>query len=305
MIDLPHYIDKTKKHVDVRLKEIVSPELYMITTEGKKLRSVLCCLVHDSMVGYKALPETRTKVLDLACSVEAVHNVTLAADDIIDQDDMRRGKPSLHTLKGFSIAFLEVLSGIAFPYQVVAPYGEEYVKAISKVQQDMCYGVLKEITKDLPATRIYEIVIDKKTGVLFSLAARFGAMAADASDEDTEMMAKFGLHLGRAYQIADDIEDFINVVSQKKTPDAITGTEFILLRGLKVDEILKEWGSDIIKGKPDVAKVSQTKQLFQLYELLNTLNRRLDIELDRANDIISDYGDRDVLQKYLKLCIPR
>ena len=304
MIDLQHYIEKARKRIDTRLKETTPPELYRITKEGKKLRSVLCCLVYDSLVGYKSPADMRAKVLDLACSVEVVHNVTLAADDIIDQDDMRRGKPSLHTLKGFSIAFLEVLSGISFPYQMVAPYGEEYVKAISTVQQDMCYGVLKEITKDLPATRIYEIVIDKKTGVLFSLAARFGAMAAEASEEDVEMMAKFGLHLGRAYQIADDIEDFINVVSQKKTPDAITGTEFILLRGLKVDEILKEWGSDIVKGKPDIVKVSQTKQLFQLYELLATLNRRLEIELQRTLDTIGDYDERDALQKYLKLCIP-
>ena len=308
MIDLPHYIDKTRKRIDIRLEETTPPELYAITKGGKKLRSVLCCLVYDTMSShreYKSPSAMRRRVLDLACSVEVVHNVTLAADDIIDQDDMRRGKPSLHVLKGFSIAFLEVLSGISFPYRMVAPYGTEYINAVSQVQQDMCYGVLKEITKDLPATRIYEIVIDKKTGVLFSLAARFGAMAAEASKEDVEMMAKFGLHLGRAYQIADDIEDFINVVSQKKTPDAITGTEFILLRGLKVDEILKEWGSDIVKGKPDIAKVSQTKQLFQLYELLATLNRRLEIELQRTIDTIKDYDERDVLQKYLRVCIPR
>jgi len=305
MIDLTHYIEKTIKRIDSGLEETAPPELYRITKDGKKLRSVLCCLVYDSLVGYKSSPDMRKRVLDLACAVEIVHNVTLVADDIIDQDDMRRGKPSLHTLKGFSIAFLEILSGISFPYQMVSPYGEEYVKAISTVQQDMCYGVLKEITKDLPATRLYEIVLDKKTGVLFSLAARFGAMAAEASEEDVEMMAKFGLHLGRAYQIADDIEDFIDVVSQKKTPDAITGTEFILLRGLKVDEILKEWGSDIVNGKPEIAKVSQTKQIFQLYELLATLNRRLDLELQRTIDVISDYDDRGILQKYLKLCIPR
>jgi geranylgeranyl pyrophosphate synthase len=304
MIDLQHYIEKTRKRIDARLEETTPPELYAITKDGKKLRSVLCCLVYDTLTDFKSSPAMRARALDLACSVEVVHNVTLAADDIIDQDDMRRGKPSLHALKGFSIAFLEVLSGISFPYQMVAPYGVEYINAVSQVQQDMCYGVLKEITKDLPATRIYEIVIDKKTGVLFSLAARFGAMAADASEEEVEMMSKFGLHLGRAYQIADDIEDFINVVSHKKTPDAITGTEFILLRGLKVDEILKEWGLDIVKGKPELAKVSQTKQLFQLYELLATLNRRLDIELRRATDIISDYDERDTLQKYLRVCIP-
>jgi geranylgeranyl pyrophosphate synthase len=199
---------------------------------------------------------------------------------------------------------LEVLSGISFPYQLVAPYGREYVEAVAKVQQDMCFGVLKEITKDLPATRIYEIVNDKKTGALFALSARFGAMAAEATDEEIEMMTEFGLHVGRAYQIADDIEDFIDVVSQKKTPDAITGTEFLLLRGLKIDEILKEWGGDIAGGKPDITKVVQVNQLFKLYELLATLTRRLDIEIDRAFDVLDGYRERDALKKYLRMCIP-
>lgn len=305
MNDLNRYITKTRKTIDGRLEELTPPELYELTTGGKKLRSLLCCLVYDSLTGYGTPSYRRKRALDLACSVEIVHNVTLAADDIIDQDEMRRGKPSLHTLKGFSIAFLEVLSGISFPYQIVAPYGPAYVEAVSKVQQDMCFGVLKEITKDLPATRIYEIVNDKKTGSLFALSARFGAMAAGATDEVVDEMAEFGLHLGRAYQIADDIEDFINVVSQKKTPDAITGTEFILLRGLKIDEILKEWGDDIADGKPDLTKVTQVNQLFKLYELLATLTRRLDIEIDRAFDSIGDYRERDVLKKYLRHCIPK
>jgi len=304
MNDLNHYITKSRKNVDARLKHLTPPELYELTVGGKKLRSVLCCLVYDSLTGYKTPSTMRARALDLACSVEVVHNVTLAADDIIDQDEMRRGKPSLHTLKGFSIAFLEVLSGISFPYQIVAPYGKEYVSAVSKVQQDMCFGVLKEITKDLPATRIYEIVNDKKTGALFALSARFGAMAAKATNDEIEMMTEFGLHLGRAYQIADDIDDFINVLSQKKTPDAITGTEFILLRGLKIDEILKEWGGDIADGKPDIRKTSQVKQLFKLYELLATLNRRLDIEITRAIEVVDGYKERDMLRKYLRHCIP-
>jgi len=304
MDNFNHYITKTRKDIDAKLRYHTPTELYDLTVGGKKLRSILCYLVYDSLTGYKSPSLNRERALDLASSVEIVHNVTLAADDIIDQDDMRRGKPSLHSLKGFSIAFLEVLSGISFPYQIVAQYGPEYVKAVSQVQQDMCFGVLKEITKDLPATRIYEIVNDKKTGALFALSARFGAMAAEATDEEIEMMTEFGLHVGRAYQIADDIDDFINVVSQKKTPDAITGTEFILLRGLKIDEILKEWSGDIAGGKPDITKVSQAKQLFQLYELLATLNRRLDIEINRALDTISGYKERDVLKKYLRHCIP-
>ena len=303
-MDLDHYITKTRHRIEMRLKHTAPPELYDLTVGGKMLRGVMVCLVHDVLTSFRSEPVQKTKVFDMACSIETVHALSLAADDIIDQDDMRRNKPSLHILKGFSTALLEIISGLSFPYDLVAPYGSKYIHAVSQTQRDMCMGVLKEITKDLPATRIYEIVIDKKTGALFSLAARFGAMAADASKEDIETMAKFGLHLGRAYQIADDIDDFINVVSQKKTPDAITGTEFILLRGLKVDEILKEWGSDIINGKPDITKVSQVNQLFKLYELLATLNRRLEIELQRASDIISGSDERGVLQKYLRVCIP-
>ena len=304
MKDLHHYVEKTRRRIDMRLKHTAPPELYDLTVGGKMLRGVLTCLVYDVLTGFRSDPLQKTKIFDMACTIETVHALSLAADDIIDQDDMRRGKPSLHVLKGFSTALLEIISGLSFPYDIVAPYGSKYIHAVSQTQRDMCIGVLKEITKDLPATRIYEIVIDKKTGALFSLAARFGAMTADTSEDDIEKMAKFGLHVGRAYQIADDIEDFINVVSQKKTPDAITGTEFILLRGLKVDEILKEWGSDISNGKPEIRKISQVKQIFQLYELLDTLNRRLDIEWQRAIDSISDFDERRILEKYLNVCIP-
>jgi len=302
--DFIGYIPEARQRIDDRLKETTSPELYAITRGGKKLRGILTCLVCDMLTGDESTAEQKTKALDLACTVEVVHSLTLAADDIIDQDEMRRGKPSLYTLKGFSTAFLEIISGLSVPYAMVSPYGQAYVDAVSETQREMCAGVLKEILKDLPATRLYEIVIDEKTGALFSLAARFGAMAADASDDDVEVMAKFGLHLGRAFQIKDDIDDFIGVVAGKKEPDVITGTEFLLLRGMKIDEILKDWSGDIIKGKPDFSKISQVKQLFQLYELLDTLNNRLEIEVRRAIDVISDFDDRAVLERYISYCVP-
>lgn len=304
MIDLIGYLPEARQRIDDRLKHTTSPELYALTEGGKKLRGILTCLVCDMLTGDESTAEQKTKALDLACTVEVVHSLTLAADDIIDQDEMRRGKPSLYTLKGFSTAFLEIISGLSVPYSMVSPYGQAYVDAVSETQREMCMGVLKEILKDLPATRLYEIVIDKKTGALFSLAARFGAMAADASEGDVEVMAKYGLHLGRAFQIKDDIDDFIGVVAGKKEPDVITGTEFLLLRGMKIDEILKDWSGDIAKCEPDFSKISQVKQLFRLYELLSTLNNRLRIEVQRGIDAIGDFDDRAVLERYLRYCIP-
>jgi len=304
MIDLIGYIPEARQRIDDRLKETTSPELYAITRGGKKLRGILTCMVCDMLTGDESTAEQKTKALDLACTVEVVHSLTLAADDIIDQDEMRRGKPSLYTLKGFSTAFLEIISGLSVPYSMVAPYGQEYVTAVSETQREMCFGVLKEIARDLPATRLYELIIDKKTGALFALAARFGAMAANARDDDVETMAKFGLHLGRAFQIKDDIDDFINVVTYKKEPDTITGTEFLLLRGMKIDEIMKEWGGDIAKCEPDFSKISQVKQLFRLYELLDTLNNRLRIEVQRGIEVLGDFDDRAVLERYLSYCVP-
>ncbi|MEA3340021.1 MAG: polyprenyl synthetase family protein [Chloroflexota bacterium] len=301
--DFTERLPEARQRINDRLKETTSPELYAITRDGKKLRGILTCLVCDMLTGDKPTAEQKTKALDLACTVEVVHSLTLAADDIIDQDEMRRGKPSLYTLKGFSTAFLEIISGLSVPYSMVSPYGPEYVTAVSETQREMCAGVLKEILKDMPATRLYEIVIDKKTGALFALAARFGAMAADTPDNNIETMSKFGLHLGRAFQIKDDIDDFIEVVTGKKEPDAITGTEFLLLRGMKIDEILKEWGGDIAKCEPDFSKISQVKQLFQLYELLDTLNNRLEVEVQRGIDAIREFDDRAVLQRYLSYCV--
>ena len=306
MVNLDLYSSAHRLKIEKRLRSTTSSDLYKITDGGKKLRGVLTCLVFDTLIDKNTVTkDQKDKALDLACVVELIQSLSLAADDIIDQDEIRRGAPSLYTLKGFSTAFLEIISGLSIPYSMVAPYGPEYIEAISQTQRDMCTGVLKEILKDMPATRLYEIVIDKKTGALFSLAARFGAMAAGADEDTVSKISEYGLHLGRAYQILDDVDDFIGVVNGNKSPDSITGTEFILLRGMKIDDILKDWGSDIIHGKPDFTKISQVNQLFGLYDLLKTLNHRLEVEKHRTEDIVQDIDvvDKGVLWRYFKHCL--
>ena len=96
---------KIRSKVDARLASTMTQEICDLTSGGKKLRSILTVLVYDEL-RYDDLPGEGMMPYDLACCVELVHALTLAADDIIDQDEMRRGKPSLYTLKGFSVAFL-------------------------------------------------------------------------------------------------------------------------------------------------------------------------------------------------------
>jgi geranylgeranyl pyrophosphate synthase len=257
-----------------RMASTQTKEIYDIATGGKMLRGTLVVNTFKDLCPEPQ--ETQEmRAYGLACCVEIMHSLTLAADDIIDQDEMRRGKPSLYTLKGFSMAFLEIISGLSVPYSIVAPYGPEYVAAISTTQQELCSGVKQEILKDFPATTLYNLVISRKTGSLFSLAARFGAMAACAPEEKIEQMAAFGLSLGNTYQIQDDIEDLIAVVTGAKTKDEITGTEFILLKCVQMDDMAKQLVTDIMEGN-----IRKDKALSLLHStgIVNALVKKREVE---------------------------
>jgi len=293
-----NYIRKTRSKIDGRIASTMTDEMQAITTGGKKLRSLLTITVYNELKQGDSKQDLLMPY-DLACCVELIHALTLAADDIIDQDEMRRGKPSLYTLKGFSMAFLEIISGLSVPYSLVSQYGREYIDAVANTQREMCSGVAHEILKDLPASTLYNIIISRKTGSLFSLAARFGAMAAGASDKDIKEMAEFGLRLGNTYQVQDDIQDLVSVIYNEKTRDPITGTEFMLLKCLQVDNLSKQLVQDIIDGSIEPAKA---KTLLHDSGILNTLVSIRDSDREQTLDLIKNRSVR--LRHYVGHCIP-
>ncbi|NIA10042.1 MAG: hypothetical protein GWP10_10020 [Nitrospiraceae bacterium] len=297
MSEFDSYIRNIHRKIDKRLATTMPKEIYDITAGGKKLRGILTVLVFEEFL--ETDPAKKTEAYDLACVIEVIHALTLAADDIIDQDEMRRGKPSLYTLKGFSLAFLEIISGLSVPYSIVATYGSKYIKAISKTQRDMCAGVIKEIVRDMPATALYETIISRKTGSLFSLAARFGAMAAEASDEEINHFAGFGNMLGNTYQIQDDIQDLLNVVSGEKTKDVITGTEFLLLKCVQLDDLTKQLIRDILDGS---VKPEKAGSLLYKAGIINTLVKKREKEKQRTIETLG--SGHAMLRRYVEHCVP-
>ena len=298
MSEFNAYIRDIRSQIETRLASTMTDEIREITAGGKKLRSVLTVLVYDEL-SYERDSAKKTQALDLACCAELVHAFTLAADDIIDQDEMRRGKPSLYSLKGFSMAFLEIISGLSVPYSLISRYGAEYVDAVAKTQREMCAGVAHEIMKDLPASTLYGAIISRKTGSLFSLAARFGAMAAGAPEKDVEQMARFGPQLGNTYQIQDDIRDLLEVIAGSKTADPITGTEFMLLKCLQVDDLTKQLIEDISNGKVEPAKA---KSLLHKTGILNALVRKRDEEKKKTTGMIWHRSAR--MRLFVEHCVP-
>ncbi len=298
MSEFNAYIRDIQSKIDTRLASTMTDEIQEITAGGKKLRSILTVLVYDELA-YERDSAKKKKAIDLACCTELVHALTLAADDIIDQDEMRRGKPSLYTLKGFSMAFLEIISGLSVPYSLISRYGQEYVDAVANTQREMCSGVAHEIMKDLPASTLYNAIISRKTGSLFSLAARFGAMAADAPEDDVEAMARFGLQLGNTYQVQDDIQDLLEVVHGDKTKDPITGTEFMLLKCLQVDDMTKQLMDDILNGNVEPAKA---KSLLYKSGIINALVRKREEEKKKTTKMVRHRSAR--MRLFVEHCVP-
>ncbi|MFQ5986732.1 MAG: polyprenyl synthetase family protein [Thermoplasmata archaeon] len=174
-------------------------DLYRYVVEGgKRLRPTLTLLVCDALGGDRGM------ALDLACSAELTHCASLCLDDILDGHGERRGKAALHLAEDLRQA---VTTGFTLPsiaLNLAARHGAMCAQTLSEAWVSMCLGVYLEETPETVSWEAYRRIIELKTGRLFAASSAFGALA---SRRDEESFRRFGLHLGNAYQMADDLQD--------------------------------------------------------------------------------------------------
>ena len=157
---------------------------------------------------------------DYAAAVEMVHAFSLIHDDLpaMDNDDMRRGKPSNHKAFGEATAILAGDSlaldafGVICKSRFCSPHqNEQAVLALAKYagSDGMCAGQQFDIDGEGKSITLEELteLVDLKTGALFSCACLLGCIAASGSEEQKENAVKFGVLTGRAFQITDDLLD--------------------------------------------------------------------------------------------------
>lgn len=168
---------------------------------GKRVRPALTLLVGELLGADPGV------TLNLACSVELTHSASLVLDDIIDAHRDRRGKASIHETRGLKAA---VTTGFTLPslgLHLAAQHGPRAAELLTGAWVSMCLGVLREEDSwGLPLEERYLAIVDAKTARLFATAAVFGALAAGREDL-AEGVHTYGLHLGRAFQMADDLVD--------------------------------------------------------------------------------------------------
>ncbi len=199
---------------------------YIINSGGKRLRPMLLLLT------AKALSYQEDSHLILAAVIEFIHTATLLHDDVVDESDLRRGKDTANAVWGNAASILvgDYLYSSAFE-MMVRTNNMRVMEILSKTTTAIAEGeVLQLLNCNNPATTEakYLEVISRKTAILFSAATQLGAVIASADATTETSMAKYGQHLGIAFQLIDDALDY---TSNK-------------------DEMGKNLGDDLAEGKP-------------------------------------------------------
>lgn len=196
---------------------LVQPVIdHVLEAGGKRLRPILTVLF-ARMLGY-----TDEAVYPAACSLELLHSATLLHDDILDDADLRRGRPAAHVEFGTTETILAGDALLALANRIAARYDNPRLLAcLSDAIIQTVTGEIEELAQvrnaALSAEDYLDIIIGK-TGWLISASCAFGVILAGA-DEDTEKAAAdFGLNLGIAFQLVDDALDYAPSASDTGKP---------------------------------------------------------------------------------------
>jgi octaprenyl-diphosphate synthase len=215
---------RTRLHSEVALVNQVGE--YIISSGGKRLRPALVLLSAQAF-GYSGKHHH-----DLAAVVEFIHTATLLHDDVVDESELRRGRETANALFGNAASVLVGDFLYSRSFQMMVEVGEMRVmQTLADATNVIAEGEVLQLLNcndasvDVPN---YMRVIHCKTAKLFEAAMRLGAILGKASAAEEEAASKYGMHLGTAFQLIDDVLDY-------SADEAQTG---------------KHLGDDLAEGKP-------------------------------------------------------
>ena len=212
-MDILHYqkdfIDylESKKWVN-EPKNLYEPIDYIIKLGGKRMRPILTLMAADIFSGgyEKAMPA--------ALAVEVFHNFTLIHDDIMDDAPLRRGKETVHEKWDINTGILSGDAMLILAYQYFENYEpivfQKLAQLFSKTALEVCDGQQLDVdfeTRNDVTIEEYVNMIRLKTSVLVAAALKMGAIVAETSEENANLIYDFGLNLGLAFQLQDDYLD--------------------------------------------------------------------------------------------------
>ena len=246
MKDLKYYLKQVEEifageQFMAEPRELYEPIDYTLRLGGKRIRPTLL-LAANALFGGK-----EEQARDAAIGIETFHNFTLLHDDLMDRSPLRRGQPTVYTKWGDNTAILsgDTMFALAWRYflRQPSPRLQEILQCFNETAIKVCEGQQKDMnfetmTLDEVSIDRYTDMIRQKTAVLLAGALKIGALYAGAADKEVSTLYEFGIHLGLAFQIQDDLLDGYGdtAVFGKKTGQDIRDNKktFLPLTALKL-----------------------------------------------------------------------
>jgi geranylgeranyl diphosphate synthase type II len=197
---------------------------YSLTAGGKRLRPALV-LECWKACGGEDRPATRRSALSAAAAIELIHTFSLVHDDLpaMDDDDLRRGRPTNHKVFGEAMAILAGDAMVTLAFEILATDAEPAVVpalvrelAWASGPEGMIGGQVLDMEGENVALKLEQLqrLHAMKTGALLTAACRLGAIAAGAGAGRIDAVTAYGKHLGLAFQIVDDLLDVTSTPEQ-------------------------------------------------------------------------------------------
>jgi len=286
---------------------------HIIDSGGKRVRP-LFLLMSAELCGYHGKERAH-----LGAIIEAIHTASLLHDDVIDGAETRRGKAAAHRVWGNQVVVLvgDFLYSNALRL-AVAQKSQKIMETLSEATTRMTEGELLQLNKtgdpEITMDEYFKI-ISAKTGILISAACRIGAILAGQSEEREQALSQFGLRTGIAFQLADDILDYVarqKDLGKKLGKDLEEGKITMpLIQLLKVASasekkevisIIQETvgtggrkGVSSVKTKANLEKITLLFTRYNAIEESFNLARRLVEEAKADLNAFADSGDKEAI----------
>lgn len=256
-------------------KNLYEPIDYIIQLSGKRIRPILTLMAADILSGnYK-------QALPAALAIEVFHNFTLIHDDIMDDAPIRRGQKTVHEKWDVNRAILSGDAMLILAYQYFENYPPEIfqklAKLFSKTALEVCDGQQLDIdfeTRNNVSIEEYLEMIRLKTSVLVASALKMGAIVAEASEKDANLLYDYGLNLGIAFQLQDDYLDTFgdpNSFGKQLGGDIIENKKtYLFLKAMEISDLNDQQKLEFFYKQQlddNSIKINEVKRIFERCEI--------------------------------------
>ena len=272
---------------------LYNPIIYSMSNGGKRLRPTLL------LAAYNIFSDDMSKALPAATAIEMFHNFTLLHDDIMDNAEVRRGRPSVYAKWGANVAILSGDAMLIVAYSHLQKCPEKSLPQIFEIFNQMALQVCEgqQYDMDFESRQKVSVVdymhmIELKTSVLLAGAVSIGAVLGGASGEDCRKLNRFALELGLAFQLQDDLLDSYgdqNELGKKIGGDILEGKKtFLMMQAMShADEPKREILRTTYKDASlSAEKIARVKAVYDALDIRRITEQQISTRFERAISIL-------------------